>query len=380
MTQSEAVLLNLIRQSLFNIPADLPREVDWSKVFQEAQIQTVAGLVPEKTIADHHPQWRIAWYQIVANSTRILYAQQELISLLSDHGIPSAILKGTAAAIYYPQPCNRTMGDIDIIVPQDQFEAATELMKQSGYVIEHLEDDPDARHIGFAKDGISFELHHHFSHKDLDIETHLTEGLRHVQTASINGSSFPMLPPLENGMVLLEHMREHLKSGMGLRQVIDWMMYVDKVLDDNLWRTRFEACASSVGMDTFAKVTARMCQLYLGLSDRITWCHGADESLCELLMSILLSSGNFGRKQGAGNSVETVTTLIRRNGLFRYLQIAGEHNWKAYKAHRWLKPFCWLYQIFRYCRRGLAAKRGKGLIDDLNRSKTRTDLLKQLNI
>ena len=380
MTSTEQALLSLIRGSLFGAPVDLPSDVDWDAIYQEAQNQAVCGLVDEELSLKSVPQWQLSRYQIAANCVQILHAQKELVRLLAEHGIPSAILKGSAAAIYYPQPCIRTMGDIDIIVPQDKFNLASELMIKDRYVVVHKEDDPDARHIGYSKDGKIIELHHHFSHKDSSIEKYIVEGLKHTEEVEINGNSFPMLPSLANGLVLLEHMKSHLQSGMGLRQVIDWMMYVDKALNDEEWDAHFKQAAESVQMEALAKASARMCQIYLGLSARITWCLDADDNLCQRLMDIVLTSGNFGRKQGRGNQIETVTTAFRRDGVLHYLQYAGEHNWKAYKRHKWLKPFCWLYQIFRYGKKGIAAKRGNNLISDIDRSKERFDVLKKLNV
>ena len=199
--------------------------------------------------------------------------------------------------------------------------------------------------------------------------------------ASIEGHEFPMLSPLANGLVLLDHMRRHLKSGLGLRQVIDWMMYVYHNLDDEFWNSSFRTIAEDKGMDKLAITATRMCQIYLGLPETITWCKSADEKTCEQLMECLLVSGNFGRKNGQGNLVETVSTFIKQEGLFKWLQYAGEHNWETYHKHHWLKPLCWFYQIFRYAKQGFKTGRNKKQLKaDLDRSKDRYDLLKKLNI
>ena len=47
-------------------------------------------------------------------------------------------------------------------------------------------------------------------------------------------------------------MRNHLKSGLGLRQVIDWMMYVNKELDDDFWENGFGTAAVDASMDKFS--------------------------------------------------------------------------------------------------------------------------------
>ena len=134
------------------------------------------------------------------------------------------------------------------------------------------------------------------------------------------------------------------------------------------------------GLETVAITMTRLCQLYLGLSDGIQWCRNAEKKLCEELIENLLSSGNFDRKRGKGAAVEVVSSNIVRKGLFRNLQAAGEHNWKAYHKHKWLKPFAWIYQVYRYVKKGFQAKRGGNLKEDLVRGKQRSGLLKRLKI
>lgn len=52
-------------------------------------------------------------------------------------------------------------------------------------------------------------------------------------------------------------MRNHLKSGLGLRQVIDWMMYVNKELDDDFWENGFGTAAVDASMDKLAVTVTR---------------------------------------------------------------------------------------------------------------------------
>ena len=37
-----------------------------------------------------------------------------------------------------------------------------------------------------------------------------------------------------------------------------------------------------------------------------------------------------------------------RYGIFKQLQSRGETNWTLYHKHTWLRPFAWIYQLFRY--------------------------------
>ena len=379
MNQTEQVLLQAIQKSLWNTDIEFPADTDWDAVLKEADYQAVLGLVIDTAPKDVREKWKSRAGVVTANFVRILHYQKQLCELFKANDIPLVILKGTAAAVYYPNPAQRSMGDIDYLVPLDHFDQAKELLVTNGY---EIEDNPRApRHMHVHKDGISFEQHRFFSSEGIDVERFILDGMNHIEMAKIYGISFPMLPKLANGFVLLGHMVQHLKSGLGLRQVIDWMMYVQSELTDDFWHQTFETAAKEAGLENVAVTVTQMCKKYLGLPAEIHWCEGAESELCSELMVSLLSSGNFDRKRGKGSSVEGVVSIIRRKGLFKSLQTSGEYNWKAYHKHKWLKPFAWAFQIGRYAKKGFQAKRsGTQLKEDFARGRRRTELLQKLNI
>ena len=85
----------------------------------------------------------------------MLKAQDEMLRLLRESGIPAAILKGCAAAIYYPRPELRAMGDIDFLVRESDYKRAEQLLSQNEYVVTH-EEQKGGHHIRFVKNGIAF--------------------------------------------------------------------------------------------------------------------------------------------------------------------------------------------------------------------------------
>lgn len=379
MNQTEQVLMQAIQKSLWNIDIVFPADTDWNAVLKEAEDQAVLGLVIDIAPKDVRDTWKSRAGAVTANFVRILHYQQQLCELFKANDIPLVILKGTAAAVYYPNPAQRSMGDIDYLVPEKYFDRAKALLSENGYSVE--EDPRYARHIDVTKDSISFEQHRFFSDGEVEIEKFIKDGMTSIEEREIFGAKFPMLPRLANGLVLLGHMAHHLKTGLGLRQVIDWMMYVNSELTDAFWAETFEPAAKEAGLDKVAVIATGMCKKYLGLPAEIHWCEGAESELCSELMDSLLSSGNFDRKRGRGSAIETVTSNFARKGLFRYLQTAGEYNWKAYHKHKWLKPFAWAYQICRYIKQGIKAKRSnKQLFDDFDRGSKRAELLKKLKI
>ncbi len=343
-----ANLLELIKASLFGLTPNLHGNVDWEKILESAKAQCIVPLV-----SSHVPnEFRNAWIgiscQCKAHYMQILYEQNFLVDLLKTNNIPFFIFKGTAAAVYYPIPSLRTFGDIDFYVPQDCFDCARNILEHNGYIFIENND----RHFEYIKNGIVFELHSKIScDRYNDIERYIIFGYKNAVQYTLDKFSFPGLPTSENGLVLLGHIMQHLKaSGIGLRQIIDWMMFVHNELDDSEWTKNFRCLACDAGLEKLAITVTYMCKKWLGLPDDISWCNGVDEDIAYQLLIRILDEGNFGNDRAP---TESVKKSIKKIGLFKYLQTAGISNWPLAQKYVVFRPFAWLFQIFRFSFRGI---------------------------
>lgn len=92
------------------------------------QQQTVAALAGEwvQEVDGMDNQIKQKWFQKTAAQlyvyTQIQGEQAALVQLFRENHIPMAILKGMAAAVYYPQPELRALGDVDFLVQKDDFQ------------------------------------------------------------------------------------------------------------------------------------------------------------------------------------------------------------------------------------------------------------------
>lgn len=349
---NQQALLELLKASLFGAEPVFPEGVDWDAVLQEAKDQTVVAIAAPAVPEEEAEKWRIPAARNKMRFFQLLNEQTNLVQLFNDAGIPMVILKGCAAAMYYPVPLQRTMGDIDFIVPTERMDEARQLMTENGY----LYTFKALRHYDYEKNGVLLELHFRYSDDNWDIEHHITDGISRFEICEIYGQQFPALPVEINGLVLIDHIRSHLYSGLGLRQIIDWMMFVHAFEDDKRWIDRFVPLVREAGLETLATTVTKMCGLWLGLPDDITWCDNADEETAQQLMQMIFDSGNFGRKeQNQDRPMQGFIMEASKYGVFRFLQIAGETTWKAYQKHHFLRPFAWLYQCFRLAKSGLIA-------------------------
>lgn len=369
----------LLQNSLFGCKVSLPEKVDWEAVLNEMKLQTVNLLpadlmiqkagVPENIRVDCERsllQQLRHWYHL-------LEEQQKVTELFREAGIPFAVVKGYAADIYYPKPEYRVMGDIDIIVCPEDYTAADHLLATNGYIVSGTEND---RHKEFEKNGVEVELHWRFSIPSSSMEEKpldrlIYDGIRNAEIYGLGAYRFPVLPKLINGLVLLQHISHHLEGGLGLRQVIDWMLYVKRELTDEYWETEFKDAAQRVGLEKLAVTATRMCQMYLGLESGLLWCREADDTLCEELMELIISKGNFGRKDRDSNAAIWILNGTKNPVFFaKLIQKRGMLHWRAAQKYPVLRPFAWLYQLGRYGKKGFKRKRPiRALMTDVKLSR-----------
>lgn len=341
-------LLALIKTALFNLRLEIPDDANWDNIFNSAKAQSIVSLLAPYVPVNQRNKWLEVSFQNKAYFMRMLHEQNTLVNLFKANIIPFVIIKGTAAAVYFPSPASRTYGDIDIYLSEEHFEFAKSLLESNGY--KYIDDED--RHYEYIKNGIEVELHSKFgSNHYNDIEHILINGLSNTVECQVCNSLFPVLPTYENGLVLLGHIMMHLKtSGIGLRQIIDWMMFVHKELDDSAWFESFRPFASEAGLEKLALTVTFMCKKWLGLPNDISWCDNADEELADQLLIRVLDDGNFGRDRAP---FESVKRSIRKEGFFKYLQRVGMENWVLAQKHVIFRPVAWLYQLCRFAFEGV---------------------------
>ena len=385
---NQLALLELLKKSLFGNEPVFPDDVDWDVVLAEAKAQTVVALAAKAIPQEFASLWQNYALQSQAQFIRMMHGQTLLVKLFEQAGIPLVVFKGTAAAVYYPEPLRRTMGDIDFLVPQDKFDNAIYLMEVNGYKPLHeLQNQVSAptrpRHIEFGKDGIEYELHHHFSGNGIDIDSTLTNGLEHVETGEIGGLSFPVFPDMENGLLLLAHAASHLSSSeLGLRQAIDWMMFVHRELDDEKWKDCFCEMAEQAGLRKLAVALTRLCRDHLGLPGEYRWCEEANEQVVSELLDLILERGNFGRKVPNHYNIERLTAKAKARGVFIYLKKISREIWNGQSVQRNItvvRPIAFIKEFAALFNRRVRASKGH-LIKDLQRGNELSKLYKALGL
>ena len=346
--QNREKLFRLIRASLWDEPNDRVDQETYDEMLKQSLALLPAGLLNRMNMSEElRKTWKTTTYQLLAFSANCRHAEK-----LLPITVPYVILKGTSAAQYYPNPMYRNLGDIDIMTRHEDYPAACEMLLDAGYLEVTIQDtNGSIRHRSFKCNDVIVEVHAYFAMLN-DVEQ--TKYLDELIINNINPSH--VLPDSINGLVILEHIGQHLEEGLGLRQVLDWMMFVNRCLSDEQW-PEFQAMAAKTGLEKLAITATRMCEMYLGLPKR-QWCSGTDEKLCEAFMEYILNCGNFGAKREyTGFRSEKLISYMRTpKATFALLQKYGLYNWKAARKYPVLRPFAWIYQAIKYIKKTVSRR------------------------
>ena len=315
---TDRTLLALLARALFGVPFVREQDADFHKIFEAAWRHMVFGVAGDG-LADL-PQdavplsdlrlWQSSTVTLMRRNTELLELQGWLVSFLQSEGIPYAILKGASVARLYPAPELRVCGDIDCLVAKNDLTRVADFLTQNGFARENSEE---THHIAYKRGDAEIELH--FAVSGLPqgaagdaLARFFADTLETAVPATLAGREFRIPAPCHQGLILLLHMIHHIKDGgIGLRQVLDWAMFIESGTNAAS-RTALGTLCATHGLLTFASTLTRLCVRYLGLSaECATWCEAVDDALCDALLADFLACGNFGQGAGAYTGSGIVT-------------------------------------------------------------------------
>ena len=393
--EQQTVLL-LLQRSLWKVNVVLPESADWDKVDTIAKENGVVSFLYDGAAgmkAEVPPEilqgWKTILLRGVVRNERLLRDQDKVITAFSQADIPAVVLKGSSVSRYYPQPGLRILGDIDILVGKEQMDAAKAILETLGY--ELCEADHDF-HIGFKKAGTYVELHYEASRLPDSVGGCVTREiadcfLKEIHQGVVDTHVFPVLSECHQAIMLLLHMIRHMfGSGIGLRQLCDWAVYMNRV-DPKIFMEQIIPILSRCGLLQYAKAATRTCIDYLGLPDgHLLWCSDVKQKVCQSFMADVFSSGNMGSADEAmgslftdgktmGNEQSPLSDLIARVNRLVF------GHFPVVKKYKILLPLAWVYLPLRYFVRSLLGLRPKkSAVKVVTAAKRRRKLYEMLDL
>ncbi len=398
LQKEQAFLLSLLRYAIHERKEELPEnlpEQEISPLLKEASAQAVRGMalygllaMQDRFSKDAVQNLKYRFAGIIRSNTAVSYTQSKLVKLLDEHGFSYVILKGDAAAVYYPEPELRMRGDVDFLIDPEEKNNVEKMLMNAGYA-RSLEGH--ACHVVFKKPGEHLEMH--FEPAGIPngkigdaVRTFLKDTLENRVFVPDDLGGFFAPSPLYHAMILLLHMQHHmLGEGIGLRHLCDWACFVRKTHEQPFWE-QLLPFLRKIGLFTFTAVMTRTCAIYLD-TPCPPWAEGADTALCDNIMSDIFTGGNFGKKNAARAKSGVFVSNHGKDGTthskFYYMCYTIHHSTidhfpKLQKVYI-LYPFFYVIRITQYlCM--IAQKKRPPLHGILAMAEERRELYQELHI
>lgn len=397
LNKTEQVLLDLLANNLFGAGKSIDAvSVDWRLVWYEAYMQGVsltafADFSEELTACADFSGIRKNLQSRMSDNLAVNKAHIKIHQILTDEKIPYVILKGLASALYYPDFLLRSMGDVDFLVGKNDLERTCAVLEQNGFV---ASDKSHGDHLVYSDGVCRYELHTEPAGMPKGEAGELVKGYLTdiLETAELQNTLFGKVyvpSDFHHGLIILLHTCHHLtSSGVGLRHLCDWAVFVNSVSDDEFFEL-FQEKLKSIGLWTFARVLTRVCEKYLSCPAK-AWVDEVDEALVDALAKDIFEGGNLGQKSDDrsheamlmpkyGDEEHKEKSNSKR--FIAYVNQSVKNNWKSAEKNKILLPVGWVYFGGRYIFRSLKGERPKIKVNSfMNEAKQRTKIFDQLKL
>jgi hypothetical protein len=342
---------------------------------------------------------------VIANTNRLYLIHQMTDSFLQK-GIRYCILKGETLSYLYNDHNCRISSDTDIFINKTDKETAIDVLEQHGYVVKPLNTMSNQIHAihpiaGFIE--VHLALYNEIS-ADVwfDNKILITEDYRLIKCD--DGKEIFALG-INDGLVFLalHYIKHFLSRGVGIRQLMDLLLYVRKYKKDIDWE-RFNQLLEHLNYKKFFDNSIGIGVKYLNIKEEDMPEYRSDDSIIGRLLSDIESGGVFGGNEDSriGFSYnytkerfhrfknEDYNTYIKRwnkpgllNLIFpRTKQLAA--NFPYICKSPILYPVAWLHRIIRLfislIRKEKSVKKYKNYIIRSDEIDKRMELIKELDM
>ena len=286
--------------------------VDWGKVYQLAEEQSVIGVVLagiEHSYVKPPQELLLQWIGEVQMLEQQNKEMNHFIGVLVDKmrnvGVFTLLVKGQGIAQCYERPLWRSCGDVDFFLSEDNYEKAKCFLSPLSESIE--EANHYEKHLAMNIDSWLVELHGNLrcglSRKiDRELDSIKKETLYGGDVRSwLNGKIQMFLLGMNNDVIyVFTHILNHFyKGGVGLRQICDWCRLL-WTFKDSLNHGLLESQIRKMGLVSEWKAFGAFAVEYLGMpSDAMPFYDSAEKwrKKADKICSFVMAVGNMGHNR-----------------------------------------------------------------------------------
>lgn len=391
MEQIQQIFLTLLANGLNN--TNNPVECDINELEQLALTHICVPFIyygAKNAGLEIPEQWKKYLTVSTLKNYKNMQVQSEILSTLKAADIPCAVIKGSTVSVNYREPMARTLGDIDILVREKDYDKTIEILCGDEYEDESYEDHKF--HYKYTIDGVAIEIHKYVTEYTDDeygalISSAMESALDAVVEKRVDDFSFPSLDDKYLALTLLLHKQRHFfENRMPLRMLCDWAMFVNGI-DTNKWRSEIYPFIEKMGLSKFCDAVTMTCFKYLGVECQDKVIYPVSDDITKNIIDEFFAGGVIKDENGTSKNVgmsyskNKAKSKGRIKPFIMLLNDIAKNEFSLARKSSVFLPLFWIYIPVRYIFRFLTGKRSKLSFGAFSETAERKEyLIKELNL
>ena len=407
MKETYEDFLQLLKASINKSEVKI-NNVNWQSILQLSNIHKVLPLVYEalykseefkKTDEDFQKYLKTTSMQIIYNQIQRSERFLQLYEEFNKKGLKILVFKGIILRELYPIPDERISGDEDLLIKKEDLKKAEEILKSKDMDrILSQEEEEDVYHYFCKKTGLHLELHTGLFGNSSEIYKKMEKTFQGVfddsEKVIINNVTINTFSLDKHFLYVICHAMKHfVSSGIGIRQICDIVMYINKYYDKINWNYIWQE-VSNFGYETLFVNFLQIGIDYLGLDEKkITYVKNKNKYYINTknLLEDIIDGGIYGASNQSRLNAANMSLDAFNNGANSKINsnLAAifpkadnlKKRYKYLENHPFLLPIAWISRISTYIKdRGSISNVGLTAKETIAVGNKRIDLLKEYKL
>lgn len=287
--------------------------LNYDHLFQMASEQSLLGLIAAGL--EQATDAKVPMKDILPFLGQVIYIEQHnkklnnyvawLFPRLSEEGITPVLVKGQGIAQTYIRPLWRASGDIDILIAEEDYEKAKNLLIPLAQFVDN--EVSFRKHLALTISGAEVELHGTLR---ACLSKRIDKVLDRIQKEAFDHNRFRYwqnentaiaLPAADDDVIFVfVHILQHFfKGGIGLRQICDWCRLL-WTYRDAIDRDKLQTRITEMGLTTEWRAFAALAVEVLGMHEDSMPSYQYSRSYTrksKRILSYIVDAGNFGHNR-----------------------------------------------------------------------------------
>lgn len=368
-----------------------PIKLDYQKLFDLANQHQISALIYNQIYNfDDFPEeikqrWKRDALKINAFQTRKTMKILQVYRQFLKQGLKVLVVKGLVCRSLYPQPDNRQSNDEDLYVQKEEYEAVKDILLKNNFTV--ISESDDVTTFIDPVSGLSIELHTALfsleSRAYGNYQRYFDQAFDECIVHSIDGVEVYSLEYTQHLLFLILHFVKHFfHGGIGIRQVVDIVMYSEAYGDKVDWDRLYDILKD-------LNIYVLIVNLFAMAHDQLEFDYtkiqipkGIDKSDYQDLFDDIMDAGIFGQSSSERIHSATITLNTISDGKTSVLKSIFpslkemQGKYKYLNKYPVLLPFAYLSRIVNY-KKNNSSKNSQKTIEV---GKQRIELLKKYRV